>query len=336
MKNSEGRCMATILVTGAAGFIGSHVSEALLQKGCAVVGLDCFNDFYDPAIKRRNVIELQKVAKTKESNFHLLEGDIRVFSFFAQAIRTFKPDAVIHLAAYAGVRPSIENPQLYTEVNINGTVNVLECMKRFGVKRLCFASSSSVYGNNTKVPFSENDPVDRAISPYAATKKAGEILCYTYHHLCDINIACLRFFTVYGPRQRPDLAIHKFTRLMCEGKEIPFFGNGSMRRDHTYIDDIVDGVLRALKWTDSSQKRYDIFNLGESRTISLTELVETISRVIDKKPILKRLPMQPGDVQQTCADISHAREVLGYDPHTDFEDGLRVFWDWYQRVNSVV
>ncbi len=327
--------MATILVTGAAGFIGSHVSEALLQRGFAVVGLDCFNDFYDPAIKRRNTFELQKTAEATGSAFHLLEGDIRDFAFLQQVFQNEKPDAVIHLAAYAGVRPSIENPQLYTEVNINGTVNILECMKKFSVKRLCFASSSSVYGNNIKVPFSESDPVDRAISPYAATKKAGEILCYTYHHLCDINIACLRFFTVYGPRQRPDLAIHKFTRLMCEGKEIPFFGDGSMRRDHTYIGDIVDGVLRALEWTDSPKKRYDIFNLGESHTISLTELVETISRVIGKGPILKRLPMQPGDVQQTYADISHAREVLGYNPHTDFEGGLRVFWDWYQRVNGL-
>ncbi len=327
--------MSTIFITGIAGFIGSHVCDALLSRGVEVVGIDNFNTFYASAIKQRNVQEIMKAKDVTKASFHMFEGDICDTVFLTRVFETTRPDAIIHLAAYAGVRPSIENPKLYTEVNINGTVNILECMKKCGVKRLCFASSSSVYGNNTKVPFSESDPVDKAISPYAATKKAGEVLCHVYHHLYDINVACLRFFTVYGPRQRPDLAIHKFTRLMCEGKGIPFYGDGSMRRDHTYIDDIVDGVLRALEWTDSPQKRYDIFNLGESSTIPLSNLVQTISRIIGKEAILKHLPMQAGDVQVTYADISHAREVLGYDPHTDFEEGLRKFWGWYQNVNGL-
>ncbi len=324
-----------ILITGAAGFIGSHVCEALLSKGADVAGVDNFNDFYDPDAKRRNVGEIEAGRRKTGSGFRMFEGDICDISCLERIFDAVRPDAVIHLAAYAGVRPSIENPQLYTQVNLGGTVNVLECMKKFGVKRLCFASSSSVYGNNKKVPFCETDPVDKAISPYAATKKAGEVLCHAYHHLYGIHVACLRFFTVYGPRQRPDLAIHKFTRLMCEGKEIPFFGDGSMRRDHTYIDDIVNGVLKALDWTVSQEGRYDIFNLGESRTISLTELVQTISRVIKKEAKLKYLPMQPGDVQITYADISHARDVLGYHPQTDLEAGLHAYWDWYQRVNGL-
>lgn len=326
--------MPMLLVTGNAGFIGSHVCEALLLKGFGVVGVDNFNTFYNPALKRGNVQEIEKAKGISEATFRMFEGDICNCVFLERVFEEVRPDAVIHLAAYAGVRPSIENPQLYTWVNINGTVNILECMKKFCVKRLCFASSSSVYGNNKKVPFSESDPVDKAISPYAATKKAGEVICHAYHHLYGINTACLRFFTVYGPRQRPDLAIHKFARLMCEDKEIPFFGDGSMRRDHTYIGDIVDGVLRALEWTDSKEKRYDIFNLGESRTISLIDLVKTISKVIGKDAVLKHMPMQPGDVQITYADISHAREVLGYNPHTDFEEGLCMFWDWYQQVNG--
>lgn len=323
--------MPTILLTGAAGFIGSHVCEALLRRGHAVAGLDSFNDYYDPAVKRRNIGEAAHTARSTGSAFHLAEGDIRDTAFLRRVFMEHRPDAVIHLAAYAGVRPSIDDPRLYAQVNIIGTVNVLECMKEFGVKRLCFASSSSVYGNNLKVPFSESDPVDRAISPYAATKKAGEVICHTYHHLYGVNTACLRFFTVYGPRQRPDLAIHKFTRLMCEGKQIPFYGDGSMLRDHTYIGDIVDGVLRALEWTDSREGRYDIFNLGESRTVSLTELVGAIAHVTGREPVLKRLPMQPGDVLATYADITHAREVLGYDPKTRLEDGLEAFWDWYRR-----
>lgn len=321
--------MQNILITGAAGFIGSNTSEMLLKKGYNVISIDSFNDFYSPLIKRSNANEIAKTAESIGANFKLYEVDIRNGEDIDRVFAENKIDAVIHLAAYAGVRPSIENPEIYIDVNINGTVKILECMKKYGIKRHVFASSSSVYGNNKKVPFSEKDPVDKAISPYAATKKAGEIICYTYHHLYDINTACLRFFTVYGQRQRPDLAIHKFTKLIIEGKPIPFFGDGSMRRDHTYIDDILDGIYKALIWTDSPEKRYDIFNLGESHTITLTELVDTISDELGIKPIINSLPLQPGDVMQTFADVSHAREVLGYEPKTSFRDGIKKFTQWF-------
>ncbi|PKM44135.1 MAG: epimerase [Firmicutes bacterium HGW-Firmicutes-8] len=322
--------MQNILVTGAAGFIGSNVSEMLLKKDYNVIGIDSFNDFYSPLIKRGNANEIVKTAESIGANFKLYEGDIRNGEVIDRVFAENKIEAVIHLAAYAGVRPSIENPELYFDVNINGTVKILECIKKYGIKRHVFASSSSVYGNNKKVPFSEQDPVDNAISPYAATKKAGEVICYTYHHLYDINTACLRFFTVYGPRQRPDLAIHKFTKLMVEGKPIPFFGDGSMKRDHTYIDDILDGVYKALIWTDSPKKRYDIFNLGESHTITLTELVEAISDELGINPIINRLPMQQGDVNRTFADISKAKKILGYNPQTNFEEGIKKFIKWFR------
>lgn len=319
--------MSTILVTGGAGFIGSHVCEALLLREDSVVALDSFNDYYNPQLKRENIVEVQATAKAVNSEFHVTEGDIRDVAFLEQVFSQYNFDAVIHLAAYAGVRPSIENPKLYAEVNVLGTVNILEAMKKHNVKRHVFASSSSVYGNNKKIPFSESDPVDHAISPYAATKKAGEIMCHTYHHLYAINTACLRFFTVYGPRQRPDLAIHKFTRLIMEDKPIPFYGDGSMRRDHTYIDDIVDGVVKALDWTASVEQRYDIFNLGNSQTISLSELVQTIECVVGKKAILNRLPQPPGDVDCTFADISHARKILGFKPETSIASGISWFCD---------
>ncbi|MEA5032163.1 MAG: GDP-mannose 4,6-dehydratase [Sphaerochaeta sp.] len=326
--------MSTILVTGGAGFIGSHVCEALLHRGDTVIALDNFNEYYDPQIKRRNIGEIQVNATDMHIRFHVVEGDIRDVVFLEYVFSKYNINAVIHLAAYAGVRPSIENPQLYTEVNVLGTVNILEAMKKHNVKRHVFASSSSVYGNNKKIPFSEADPVDHAISPYAATKKAGEIMCHTYHHLYAINTACLRFFTVYGPRQRPDLAIHKFTRLIMEGKPIPFYGDGTMRRDHTYIDDIVDGVVKALDWTFSNELRYDIFNLGNSQTISLSELVQTIERVVGKKAILNRLPQPPGDVDCTYADISHARKVLGFKPEISIISGIARFYDSIKCKNS--
>lgn len=315
-----------VLVTGAAGFIGSHVCEALLRKKESVVALDSFNDFYDPQIKRMNIATVGTTAKAESVEFYLVEGDIRDKDFLADVFNRYQIDAVIHLAAYAGVRRSIENPTLYTEVNVLGTLNMLEMMKEHRVKRHVFASSSSVYGNNKKIPFSESDPVDKAISPYAATKKAGEIICYTYHHLYNINTACLRFFTVYGPRQRPDLAIHKFTRLIMDNKPIPFYGDGSMRRDHTYIDDIVGGVLKVLEWTSSSESRYDIFNLGNSQTITLNELVATIESIVGKKAVLDKLPQPPGDVDCTYADISHSEEVLGYTPSTSLKQGIEVFY----------
>lgn len=326
--------MNTILVTGGSGFIGSHLCERLLANGWRVVNVDNFNDFYDPEIKHRNVTETREYCVTHgipEENYSVVKGDIRDIDFLRGVFEGYRPLAVIHLAAYAGVRPSIINPELYVGVNINGTTNILECLKEFDVKSYVFASSSSVYGNNEKVPFAENDPVDHPISPYAATKKAGELICYTYHHLYDINTACLRFFTVYGPRQRPDLAIHKFTRLIMAGKPIPFYGDGTTQRDYTYIDDIIDGIIKALDWVKEKEKRYGIFNLGESNTISLAEMVQTLESALTQKAELERFPLQPGDVEKTFADITKSKKILGYDPQTDFSEGIRKFVLWYKR-----
>lgn len=316
----------TILVTGAAGFIGSHLSEALLARGHRVIGVDNFDAFYDPAVKRRNVAE-----SLKNPNFSLVEADIRDQAAMDRVFNQ-KIDAVIHLAARAGVRPSIENPVLYHDVNVNGTCVLLEAARKQGCKRFLFASSSSVYGDNEKVPFSETDNVDHPISPYAATKRAGELLCHTYHHLYGMNIFCLRFFTVYGARQRPDLAIHKFTRLIDSGQSIPVFGDGSMMRDHTYIDDILGGVLGALEHCQG----YGIYNLGESRPISLSDLIAAIENALGKKAQIQRLPPQPGDVQRTFADVSRAQADLGYQPKTHLADGLRRFVAWYRSNGLAV
>lgn len=318
-----------VLVTGAAGFIGSNLCESLLQKKIHTEGLDSFNDFYNPLIKHKNAESILQTAKTFNMPFTMHQCDIRDKHGLEKIFSAGGYDAVIHLAAYAGVRPSIENPALYFDVNVNGTLNVLECMKIHRIKRHVFASSSSVYGNNINVPFSEKDNVDKAISPYAATKKAGEVMCYTYHHLYRITTACLRFFTVYGKRQRPDLAIHKFTKLINEDKPIPFFGDGSMKRDHTYIDDIIDGIIKALKWTESGNK-YDIFNLGESKAVTLNELVQTISNALNKKAIINKLPVPAGDVNQTYADITYSKEILGYNPKTDIKTGIEEFIKWYK------
>jgi len=318
-----------ILVTGAAGFIGSHVTERLLEAGHEVGGLDNFSPFYPPAIKHRNL-----AGAHRSERFTLLEGDLRDASFLDEAFARTRPEAVIHLAAMAGVRPSIEQPSLYYAVNVTGTLNLLEQCRTRGVTRVVFASSSSVYGANRKVPFSEDDPVDRPISPYAATKKAGELMCHVYHHLHGMSIACLRFFTVYGPRQRPDLAIHKFARLIDAGQPLPFFGDGTTRRDYTYIDDTVSGVLGALAWvTAPGAPRYDLFNLGESRTVSLSELVSLLEGTLGRKAQLEPLPDQPGDVPITFADISRAREVLGYDPQVPIEAGITHFIDWFRATS---
>jgi len=320
-----------VLVTGGAGFIGSHVSEALLRRGDRVLALDNFNDFYDPALKRRNVKAVYRAHP--DGAFALCEADIRDGNALTLAFESFQPEAVIHLAACAGVRPSIERPEEYFDVNLMGTVRLMEKMAEHSVTRLVFASSSSVYGNNEKVPFSESDPVDHPISPYAATKKAGELAVHTWRHLKGISCACLRFFTVYGPRQRPDLAITKFANLMLDGKPVPVYGDGHSRRDYTYIDDIVDGVVRALDWTEEPG-RYGVFNLGESRTVALGEMIEILERALGVKAEILRLPAQPGDVERTWADISRSRAELGYNPSTSFEEGIDKFVRWLKDQRS--
>jgi UDP-glucuronate 4-epimerase len=323
-----------VLVTGGGGFIGSHLSESLLRKGRRVVILDDFNPFYSPAIKEANVAEVRRTAEETGSELIVLKGDIRRESDLNRAIRALgspERSSVVHLAAMAGVRPSIENPALYNEVNVSGTLGVLEACRRNGIRRVVFASSSSVYGNNEKTPFSETDSVDRPISPYAATKKAGELFCHNYHHLYGLSVACLRFFTVYGPRQRPDLAIHKFARLIDAGIPLPFFGDGTTRRDYTYITDTLQGVLGAIEWVEASESPvYDIFNLGESCTVDLASLVELLGRALGRTPALDRLPMQPGDVLCTYAEIDKARRVLGYDPKVTVEEGIPRFVEWFR------
>jgi len=326
--------VTTAIISGASGFIGSHLSEALLQRRTKIINIDNFNDYYDPQIKRNNVRETREFLnnnRLSEDQYIVEEGDIRDIDFLNRVFEQHKVDAVVHLAACAGVRPSIQDPVLYTDVNINGTVNLLEMCKKYNVKQFVFASSSSVYGNNEKVPFSEEDVVDYPISPYAATKKAGELLCHTYHSLYNINMACLRFFTVYGPRQRPDLAIHKFTKLISKGKPIPYYGDGSTERDYTYIEDIIDGVVKALEWAGEGKGKYEVFNLGESNTIRLSRMVAAIEDALGKKAIINQLPMQPGDVNRTFADISKAKRILGYQPKWHFEDGIAQFVRWFKE-----
>ncbi len=318
--------MSTILVTGGAGFIGSHLCEALLARGDRVVIVDNFNTFYDPAIKRRNVEAIRRAGGSVE----LLECDIRDRAAMFQVHERVRPSIVVHLAAMAGVRPSIDDPALYTDVNLVGTTNMLDAAVKTKVERFVFASSSSVYGNNEKVPFSEDDRVDAPVSPYAATKKAGELIAHTYSHLHGLPVTCLRFFTVYGPRQRPEMAIHKFARLILAGKPVPFFGDGSTRRDYTYIADIIDGVVRSI----DRAKGFNVYNLGESRTITLSELISALERVLGKKAILDRQPEQPGDVKTTFADVSHARRDLGYNPSFPLEEGLKHFAAWLQTEGA--
>jgi UDP-glucuronate 4-epimerase len=321
------------MVTGGAGFIGSHVCERLLRSGHDVVVIDNFNDFYDPRVKRDNVHHVAETAARSGRTFLLCEGDVRDGEFVSAIFNQEGPQAVIHLAAAAGVRPSIENPLFYEEVNIRGTMQLLEASRRAGVRPFLFASSSSIYGDNPKVPFAEFDPVDNPISPYAATKKAGELLCHTYHHLYGMTIACLRFFTVYGPRQRPDLAIHKFTRLIDAGMPIPFYGDGTTSRDYTYIDDIVDGIEKALAWACANEPRYEIFNLGESKPVELHRLLAIIETALGKKARVEPLPMQAGDVRRTYADLSKSTAQLGYRPTMGIEEGIRLFVDWYRGKN---
>ncbi len=314
--------MQKVLITGGAGFIGSHLCDRLVQDGHRVTCLDNFDPFYDPQIKRGNIS-----AVAGRDNYRLVEGDIRDLSLLQSIFQGDRaPEVVVHLAAKAGVRPSIEDPLVYQEVNMNGTANILEMCRRHGVQKLIYASSSSVYGNNRKIPFAEDDPVDHPISPYAATKKAGELLCHTYHHLFGLPISCLRFFTVYGPRQRPEMAIHKFARLIRDGQQLPVFGDGGSDRDYTYIDDIIDGVTRAIERCSG----YRIFNLGESQTTTLSRLITLLEESMGATAILDYQPMQPGDVQRTYADLTRSREELGYCPSVPVERGIPLFVEWFK------
>jgi UDP-glucuronate 4-epimerase len=315
--------MKNILITGGAGFIGSHLVDRLLSEGgWQITVVDDFNDFYDPAIKRENIR-----ARLANPDYRLVEADIRHPGDLERAFDGPAFDCIVHLAARAGVRPSLKEPRLYVETNINGTLNLLELARTHGVKQFVFGSSSSVYGMNAKVPFSEDDPIFNPISPYAATKAAGELICHSYAHLYDLRIVCLRFFTVYGARQRPDLAIHKFAGLISAGKPIPVFGDGTTRRDYTYIDDIIAGVRAAM---DYDQSNYEVINLGESRTVELRELISLIEQALGRTAEIDRQPLQPGDVPQTFADISKARALLGYDPKTQIEEGILRFVEWWK------
>lgn len=315
--------MKTYLITGGAGFIGSTLADKLLAEGSKVIVIDNFCDFYDVAIKEQNVKH-----NLFSGNYRLYRDDIRDKNAVERIFKEYDIDCVIHLAAMAGVRPSIENPVLYQEVNCVGTQILLEVMKAHRVKSLVMASSSSVYGNCKEAPFKESFTVDFAISPYAATKKANEVMTHVYHSLEGMSVIMLRFFTVYGPRQRPDLAINKFTRLLQEGGVIPIFGDGTTSRDYTYIDDIVDGVIRSIRYVENHKAVYEIINLGNSNPMSLMEMITTIARVIGVEPKLNKLPMQPGDVDMTYADISKAQDLLGYDPKTSFEQGITRFVLW--------
>lgn len=344
--------MKIYLITGGAGFIGSTVAEKLLKQGNKIIVVDNFNDFYDYNRKIRNILEAtgnygkaneilensskdEKIENLKRivnsENFVLEYADIRDMGKMDKIFSEYKIDLVFNSAAMAGVRPSLLDPLLYEEVNIKGYMNLLELCKKYGIKKFIQASSSSVYGNNKNVPFKETDIVDFAISPYAATKKSGEVLGHVYHKLYDIDMIQLRFFTVYGPKQRPDLAIHKFTKMILEEKSIPFYGDGNTKRDYTYIDDIVDGILKSIDYLFKNKNVYEIFNLGESHVVSLKEMLETIEKVLGKKAVLDKHPMQPGDVEKTYADISKAKEILGYNPKTNFEDGIKKFVDWYMN-----
>ncbi len=314
--------MKNILVTGGAGFIGSHLVDRLMDDETRVTVIDNFNDFYDAAIKRANIAH-----HFDRKTFRLIEADISDAPAINEIFSRCGFDAVVHLAARAGVRPSLERPLEYEKTNVRGTYSLLEAARTNEVARFIFGSSSSVYGVNAKVPFSEDDPIAHPISPYAATKIAGEAACHAYSHLYDMRILCLRFFTVYGARQRPDLAIHKFARLIAEGRAIPVYGDGSTRRDYTYIDDIINGVTAAMSYEES---RFEIINLGESQTVELRRLIEVLEETLGKRALIDRQLEQPGDVPVTFADVTKARRLLGYDPKTKIEEGVGKFVEWFQ------
>ncbi len=314
------------LVTGGAGFVGSHVCERLLHRGHAVWALDDLNDFYDPAIKLRAVAALN----SSGGPFHFVRGDITDRVAMDALMREVRFDQIIHLAARAGVRPSIDEPALYQRVNVEGTVHLLEAARHAGVRKITLASSSSVYGVNARVPFAEDDPIFSAISPYAASKLACEALGHVYHHVHGMDVAVLRFFTVYGPRQRPDLAIHKFARLISAGKPIPVFGDGSTARDYTYVSDTVDGVMACTE----REFGFEIFNVGESQTVTLSRLIELLEQALGRKAILDRKPPQPGDVPVTFANIAKARARLDYNPRVKIEEGIPKFVDWFRAEEA--
>jgi UDP-glucuronate 4-epimerase len=319
--------MKNILVTGGAGFIGSNLVDRLLTEGdWRVTVVDDFNNFYSPEIKRANISH-----HFDSPDYTLIEADIRDRSALDEVFEGSRFDCIVHLAARAGVRPSLKEPLLYCETNVNGTMNLLEFARKHQVKQFIFGSSSSVYGINAKVPFSEDDPIRQPISPYAATKGAGELLCHTYSHLYGIRSVCLRFFTVYGARQRPDLAIHKFASLIYEGEPIPVYGDGSTRRDYTYVDDIISGVRAAI---DYDKSIYEVINLGESQTVELRQLITLLETELDREAKIDCQPMQPGDVPQTFAEIEKARRLLGYDPETKIEEGIKRFVKWFLAARS--
>src|ERR1017187_153416 len=335
------------LVTGGAGFIGSHVCERLLRDGHSVWAFDDLNNFYDPQFKQRNLREIQVVAggcaaaavhrrrgsaaaTQLEHSFEFVHGDITDAAALDEIFSSVKFDQAIHLAARAGVRPSLAEPALYQRVNVEGTVNVLEAARKSGVKKITIASSSSVYGVNSKVPFSESDPIFSAISPYAASKLACESLGHVWHHIHKMDVAMLRFFTVYGQRQRPDLAIYKFAELMTAGKPIPVFGDGSTARDYTFISDTLDGIIACTQ----REFGFEVFNLGESQTVKLSQLIELLEAALGQKAVIDRQPMQPGDVPITFADISKARARLGYQPQVKIEQGIKLFAEWFKKSHN--
>ena len=311
-----------ILVTGGAGFIGSHLCERLLEGGNEVVCVDDFNDFYNPKLKEKNISECKK-----NTNFKVYKADIRNKKNLAGVFRKEKIDIVVHLAARAGVRPSILYPQLYADVNILGTMNLLELARKNNVKKFIFGSSSSVYGLNRKIPFNENDALENMISPYAITKYAGERLCYHYHKLYNIPLVCLRFFTVYGPRGRPDMAVYKFTKLINENKGIEMYGDGSSKRDYTYVSDIVDGIMSAV----NKKFDFEIINLGDSNPVELKYLIKLIEKNLGKKALIKKISNQPGDVLVTYADIRKAKKLLNYQPKIKIEEGIKRVVKWYLK-----
>lgn len=312
----------TILITGAAGFIGSHLAERLLDRGDAVIGLDNFDPYYDPAIKRRNLI-----AATAHAGFQFHQADIRDTEAIGRILRDARPDAVVHLAARAGVRASLEDPRAYLDVNIMGTQTILDTCRELGINRIVAASSSSVYSGCQNPPYCEDLAADRPLNPYAATKRANELMGFSYSHLYGLRITMLRFFTVYGPRQRPDMAIHKFARLIDSGKPVPMFGAGDTVRDYTYIDDIIDGVVRAI----DRPFPFEVFNLGAGRTTELRALIRILGAALGKMAVIEELPLQPGDALETLADISKARRMLGYEPSFQVEEGIRRFVDWLRN-----